>query len=296
MFVLLEGRKLANTIKKKLSAKVARKKIMPTLAAILVGEDPASLVYLKIKKKACQEVGINFQKIVLSKNTPPKEIIKLINSLNCNPLITGIIIQLPLPGNLDTNQIISAIEAKKDIDGLHPENLGKLLIGEPQFVPPTPAGIIDLLKAYKIPLAGKNVVLVGYGKLVGKPLAAMLAMAEEDATITICNAKTKNLSAFTKKADILITATGVAGLITREMIKAGAVIIDAGTTVIQPKTDNRKLKTENRKLKTESQKLKTEIIGDVDFDKVKSKCSYITPPIGGVGPLTVAKLLENLVK
>lgn len=271
--IILDGRKIAQKIKDKLKKEISRKRLKLTLAAVLVGDDPASVLYVRIKEKACQEIGINFVKIKLPKTVSPIKLSATIKKLNSDKSINGIIVQLPLPYHLDTNQIISTIDPKKDIDGLHPENLGKLLIGNPRVVPPTPAGIIELLRAYKIDFAGKNVVLVGYGKLVGKPLAAMLAVAQKDATITICNDKTKNLAEFTTKADILISATGVPRLIKAGMVKKGAVVIDAGTS----KEGGR-------------------ITGDVDFPNVAIKCSYVTPPTGGVGPMTVAKLLENVVR
>lgn len=278
--IILDGRKIAQKIKNRLRQEIANKKLKLTLAAVLVGNDPASVLYVRMKEKACREIGISFRKIELPKTISSAKLLAKINKLNSDREVTGIIIQLPLPKHLDSNKIISAIDPRKDIDGLHPENLGKLLIGSPRVVPPTPAGIIALLKAYQINLSGKNVVLVGYGKLVGKPLAAMLAVAQKDATITICNDKTRYLSELTKKADILITATGVPYLIKAKMVKKGAVVIDAGTSLLRAK----------------GKELRAKIVGDVDFEKVKSKCSYVTPPTGGVGPMTVAKLLENVVR
>ncbi len=273
---IIDGKKISENILLKIKNKVNEFNItgiFPQMAAILVGNDPASQLYVSIKEKTCQKVGIKLHKYEFPSSAHEKDIIKLIEKLNSNKQVHGIIVQLPLPKKFNTNKIIQIINPKKDIDGLHPENLGKLIIGEATIIPPTPAGIIEIFKTYKIDLSGKNIVLIGYGKLVGKPLSMLLALSQKDPTITICNSKTKNLSSFTRQADILISAVGQANLITADMIKNNVVIIDAGTTKIGGK-----------------------IVGDVDFENVKEKTSYITPPKGGVGPLTVAKLLENLIK
>lgn len=273
---IIDGKKISENILLKIKNKVNELKktgIFPQMAAILVGNDPASQLYVSIKEKTCQKVGIKLQKHEFSSNIQEQDIINLIKKLNNDKKIHGIIVQLPLPKKFNTNKIIQTINPQKDIDGLHPENLGKLIIGEKIIIPPTPAGIIEIFKTYKINLSGKNIVLIGYGKLVGKPLSMLLALSQKDPTITICNSKTKNLSSFTRQADILISAVGQANLITADMVKNNVVIIDAGTTKIGGK-----------------------IVGDVDFENVKQKTSYITPPKGGVGPITVAKLLENLIK
>lgn len=273
---IIDGKKISENILLKIKNKVNELKktgIFPQMAAILVGNDPASQLYVSIKEKTCQKVGIKLQKHEFSSNIQEQDIINLIKKLNNDKKIHGIIVQLPLPKKFNTNKIIQTINPQKDIDGLHPENLGKLIIGEKAIIPPTPAGIIEIFKTYKINLSGKNIVLIGYGKLVGKPLSMLLALSQKDPTITICNSKTKNLSSFTRQADILISAVGQANLITADMVKNNVVIIDAGTTKIGGK-----------------------IVGDVDFENVKQKTSYITPPKGGVGPITVAKLLENLIK
>lgn len=276
---ILQGNKIAQKIKNDLKKQIAKENLQLSLAVVLVGDDPASMLYVKIKEKACREIGLGFQKYHLAKKTSQVSIVKLIKKLNQKAVITGIIIQLPLPKHINTNQVLEIINPNKDVDGLTPTNLGKLLVGNPIVLPPTPAGIITLLEKYNIKLAGKNVVLVGYGKLVGKPLAAMLALANKETTLTICNAQTKNLTDFTRKADILITAAGVPNLIKAEMVKKGAVVIDASTTLLRAK----------------GKELRAKIVGDVDFEEVKNRCSYITPPVGGIGPMTVAKLLENVV-
>jgi methylenetetrahydrofolate dehydrogenase (NADP+)/methenyltetrahydrofolate cyclohydrolase len=279
---ILDGAKVAETIYNNIQSRISKMKTKPVLAVILVGNDPASKLYVSIKEKMCLKVGIgiritNYKLRIMNKANNiklQKQIIAQIKKLNNDKNITGIIVQLPLPKGLDTNKIIETIDPKKDVDGLNPLNIGKLLIGDKEAIaPPTAAGILELLKYYKINLSGKHIVMVGYGKLVGKPLANMIAVANSDATLTICDKKTKNLPFYTRQADILISATGVGHLIQPDMIKKDAVIIDAGTSTIGGK-----------------------IVGDVDFEKVKNKASYITPTFGGVGPMTVAKLLENVMK
>ncbi len=278
---ILDGTKVAKKIYSDITKKIAKMNKKPVLAVILVGNDPASKLYVSIKEKKCLQVGIgiqikNYELRIRNKANIynlQKKIITQIQKLNKDKNVSGIIVQLPLPKGLDTNKIIETIDPKKDVDGLNPLNIGKLLIGDKDVIaPPTAAGILKLLENYKINLSGKHIVMVGYGKLVGKPLANMIAVANSDATLTICDKKTKNLSSFTKQADILISATGVGHLIKAGMIKNNAIIIDAGTSTIGGK-----------------------IVGDVDFEKVKNKASYITPTKGGVGPMTVAMLLENVV-
>lgn len=275
MYKIINGLLVAKKInqKTKIAVKMLlEKNISPKLAVVLIGDDPASKLYVKIKEKKARELNISTINIHLPVSITNYEVIKEIEKLNQNPTIHGVLLQLPLPEHLDTLKILETIDPEKDVDGLHPKNLGQLLLDNPFVVPPTAEAIIALLKYYKISLTGKHIVLVGYGKLVGKPLAAMISLSNQHATLTVCNRKTKNLSSFTQKADILISAAGVPNLIKKEMIKKNAIIIDAGTS-----------------------KFKNKITGDVDFENVKNKCAYITPPKGGVGPVTVAKLMENLI-
>lgn len=260
--IITDGKKIAQKIRTRLKKEVEKMKKPPILAVILVGDDPASHLYVRIKEKISAEIGIVFQKYLFPSATKEKTILELINRLNNDKKISAIIVQLPLPAHLDSSKIIEAIAPEKDADSL----TGKALI-----LPPTPAAILTLLANYKISLKNKNIVLVGHGKLVGGPLAKILKRRK--IPIEICTDKTKNLSAITKKADILISATGVAHLIKADMVKKNAVIIDAGTS-----------------------ESGGEIVGDVDFEPVKEKSSYITPPKGGIGPVTVAKLMENVVK
>ncbi len=264
--------KKINTKTKKEILNLKAKNIIPKLAVVLVGDDPASKLYVSIKEKKAQELGIITENIVLDKDITTYEIIATIEKLN-NDMTDAILIQLPLPKEINTNQVLYSIDPKKDVDGLCPENLGRLLLDSPNVIPPTPAAILEILDYYKISLTGKHVVIVGYGKLVGKPLAAMISLSNRMATLTICNHKTENLSNYTQKADILVSATGTAHLIKREMIKKNAIVIDAGTTKVGGK-----------------------ILGDVDVDNVEDRAGYITPSRGGIGPVTVAKMLENVVK
>lgn len=273
---LLDGRVVAEKIKEEIKNQVEelrRKNIVPTLAVILVGEDPASKLYVNIKEKTARELNITTHNLQLITKTTEEELIKKIQELNQDTKVHGILVQLPLPKHINTNKIIATISPQKDVDGLTPENVGKLLLEEDTIVPPTAAAIMEILKYYKIDISGKHVVLVGYGKLVGKPLAAMISLSNKQATLTVCNKQTKNLSYYTRQADILISAAGVANLINGDMIKKSVIIIDAGTIRVGGK-----------------------IVGDIDFEDVKNRTSYITPSRGGVGPVTVVKLLENVIK
>jgi len=265
--------KKINARTKKEMEKLKAKEITPKLAVILVGNDPASKLYVSIKEKKAQELGIITENINLDKDTTTYEVVATIEKLNNDKITNAILVQLPLPKHIDTKQVLFSIDPRKDVDGLHPENLGKLLLDEPFIMPPTPDAILEILKYYKIPLEGKHIVLVGYGKLVGKPLAAMISLSNKLATLTVCNHKTNNLAEFTRLADILISATGVANLIDRHMVKNNAVVIDSGITKVGGK-----------------------IVGDVKYKSLKDKVKFITPSRGGVGPVTVAKMLENVIQ
>jgi len=299
---ILDGQKLAETIYTRVKNKVSKMKQKPVLAVILVGNDPASMLYVKIKKRKCEEVGIGIKisnfKFQISNKIKIQElqnkIINQIKKYNKDKNINGIIVQLPLPKSLDTEEIISSIDPKKDVDGLHPENVKLLAQAKPNFVPPTAAGIMELMRANKIKLKNKNIVLVGHGKLVGKPLADLIMINYPDEKLTICDRETQNLSEITKKADILISATGQAHLIKADMVKHGAVVIDAGTSVEKARSTKSEIRKKFRNSKFEIRNL-SKVVGDVDFEEVKEIASYITPPKGGVGPMTVAKLLENVI-
>lgn len=272
---LIDGKALAQKVREELKEEVNLLKengINPKLAVILVGEDPASKIYVKNKSKACEDVGIEFEEFLLNENTTMDELLGLIEKLNNREDINGILLQSPIPKHLDINKAFAMINYKKDVDGFNPMNIGKLLIGEDTFISCTPYGIIKMLEEYNIKIEGQNVVVVGRSNIVGKPLAQCLL--NKNATVTICHSKTHDLAKHTKDADILISAVGKLNLITEDMVKEGAVVIDVGM--------NRK---EDGKL-----------AGDVDFESVSKKASYITPVPGGVGPMTIAMLMNNVVK
>lgn len=242
------------------------------LAVIIVGDDGASKIYVRNKRRACEEVGIESFEYALSENTSESELLELISKLNSDPRVNGILCQLPLPSHINEKNVINAIDPKKDVDAFHPINTGRILTGDYGFLPCTPAGVIEMLKEKNIPIEGRHCVIVGRSNIVGKPLAMMFL--KENATVTVCHSKTKDLKAETLRADILVAATGKAHLITADMVKSGAVVIDVGIN-----------RDENGKL-----------CGDVLFSDVEKKASYITPVPGGVGPMTITMLLENTVK
>ncbi|OGI25450.1 MAG: bifunctional methylenetetrahydrofolate dehydrogenase/methenyltetrahydrofolate cyclohydrolase [Candidatus Moranbacteria bacterium RBG_13_45_13] len=271
---LLDGKKLANKIVLQLKKKVAKMKRKPVLTMVLVGNDPASTIYVRRKGIFCEKAGIGSKTILLPEKTSEKKLLSLINKLNKDKGITAIMVQLPLPKHIDKNKIIEAIDPRKDADCLHPLNFGKFMQNREGYsvvAPATPLGIIKLLEEYKIPLAGKNAVVVGRSNIVGKPVAQMLL--ERDATVTVCHSQTKNLKSYTQKADILVVAVGKKNIIKANMVKRGAVVIDVGV---------------NRAGK--------KLFGDVDFQNVSKKAAYISPVPGGVGPITIAMLLWNTVR
>lgn len=270
--LLLSGRPAADALLESLKTDI--KKLNPKLVIVQVGEDPASASYIKQKLKSCEEVGLRNEHRHLKEKTTLKEVMNVIDKLNNDADVTGFIVQLPLPGDLQKNvpQIIRAIDPKKDVDGFTAYNIGKMFLSTDfEHLPPaTPAGVIELLKFYKIPVEGKHAVIVGHSNLVGKPLGVMLL--NRLATVTVCHIKTKDLASHTRQADILCTAVGKANLITKDMVKPGAVVIDIGVSRIGDK-----------------------LCGDVDFEAVKEIASAITPVPGGVGPMTVASLIRNCV-
>lgn len=272
---IIDGKAISQIIKDELKEKTARLKeqgIEVTLAVILVGEDPASQVYVRNKKKACEYIGYRSLSYELPKETSQEELLKLIDELNNRDDVNGILVQMPLPSQIDEKTVIDAISPKKDVDGFHPMNVGALCIGEKGFVSCTPAGVIQLLKRGcdgKIDIAGKECVIVGRSNIVGKPMSML--MLRENATVTVAHSKTKNLEEVCKRADILIAAVGKAGMITKDHVKEGAVVIDVGIN-----------RNEDGKL-----------CGDVCFDDVKEIASAITPVPGGVGPMTIAMLMNN---
>lgn len=272
---IIDGKLISAQIKDEVKEKVAALKaqgITVCLAVIQVGDDPASSVYVGNKKKACAYVGIESLSYELPIQTSQEELLALINELNQKPEVNGILVQLPLPGHIDEDAVIRAINPKKDVDGFHPQSVGALCIGQPGFVSCTPAGIIELLKRSDIEIAGKECVVIGRSNIVGKPMAILLL--RENGTVTVTHSKTRDLKEVTRRADILVVAVGRPKMITREYVKEGAVVIDVGIH-----------RNENNKL-----------CGDVDYEDVSPVCSAITPVPGGVGPMTIAMLMYNCVR
>lgn len=272
---LLDGKKLSKKILANLKKQVSRMKKKPVLAMVLVGNDQASKIYIKNKKKACKEVGIGNKEILLPANISQGKLINEIKKLNRDKKITGIILQLPIPKHLNKYKVLEAIDPQKDADCLHHHNFGKFLqVGEKKsaVIPATAIGIIKLLEEYKIPVEGKNAVVMGYSDIVGKPTTELLI--DRKATVTVCHSRTRNLKEITREADIIIVSTGVKNILTGDMVKRGAVVVDVGMHY-----------GSNKK-----------IHGDVDFNSVSKKASFITPVPGGVGPMTVAMLMWNTVR
>ena len=274
MAVIIDGKELAKKIRANLKIEceeLKKRNINSKLAVIMVGEDPASKVYVRNKSKACEDVGIKYEEYLLDSKITQKELIELIEKLNNDKTINGILLQSPIPSNLDINEAFRTISPEKDVDGFNPVNVGKLVLNQDTFVSCTPYGIMKMFEEYNIDLTGKNVVILGRSNIVGKPL--IHCCLNKNATVTSCHSKTQNLAQKAKEADILISAIGKANFVTADMVKDGAVVIDVGIN----RLDNGK------------------ITGDVDFESVKEKASYITPVPKGVGPMTIASLMENTV-
>jgi methylenetetrahydrofolate dehydrogenase (NADP+)/methenyltetrahydrofolate cyclohydrolase len=269
--MILDGKKAAEIITKRIGDEVAMIKEQITLALILVGKNPASQVYVHNKQKACAEVGITFQGYFLDENIPQKEVADIIEKCNADPTVHGILVQMPLPSHIDANVIINMIDPAKDVDGLTTINQGKLFTNQSPIVPATPKGIMTLLQRYFIEIAGKNAVVIGRSKLVGKPLSVLLL--DKNATVTVAHSKTANLKDVTRRADLLFVAVGIPKYITGDMVKKDAVVVDVGINKVEGK-----------------------IVGDVDFETVKDVAAYITPVPKGVGPMTIASLLENIIE
>ena len=275
MAVIIDGKELAKKIRANLKIEceeLKKKNIKSKLAVIMVGEDPASKVYVRNKSRACEDVGIKYEEYLLDLNTTQKELVELIEKLNNDKTINGILLQSPIPSNLDINEAFRTISPEKDVDGFNPINVGMLVLNQDTFVSCTPYGIMKMFEEYDIDLTGKNVVILGRSNIVGKPL--IHCCLNKNATVTSCHSKTQNLAQKAKEADVLISAIGKANFVTADMVKDGAVVIDVGIN----RLDNGK------------------ITGDVDFESVKEKASYITPVPGGVGPMTIAMLMNNVIK
>ncbi|MBE6996154.1 MAG: bifunctional methylenetetrahydrofolate dehydrogenase/methenyltetrahydrofolate cyclohydrolase FolD [Ruminococcaceae bacterium] len=271
MATRIDGKALAVKVKERVREEAAKLPRQPGLAVILVGDDPASRVYVSGKEKDCAECGILSFEHKLPAETTQEELLALIEKLNADPAVDGILCQLPLPGGLDEEAVINAIVPDKDVDCFHPFNVGRMVIGEPVFLPCTPAGVMEMLREYEIPIRGRRCVVLGRSNIVGKPMSILLT--QSDGTVTTCHSRTENLAEITRQADILVSAVGKVRCVTADMVKDGAVVIDVAMN-----------RDENGKL-----------CGDVDFAAVEPKTSYITPVPGGVGPMTRAVLMENIL-
>ena len=282
--VLIDGKKVASQVSEGLLAEIEELKAQghtPGLAVVLVGNDPASQVYVGSKVKACAELGLYSQKWELPADTTQEELVKLIHQLNADDRIHGILVQSPPPPHIDEEAVILNIDPRKDVDGFHPANVAKLVLEDEEgFVPCTPLGCMELLKAYGIETAGKHAVVIGRSMIVGKPMANLLVAKNANATVTIAHSRTKDLPGLCRTADIIVAAVGRAEMVTADYVKEGAVVLDVGINRIADETRPRGYR----------------IVGDVDFEDVKDKCSYITPVPGGVGPMTIAMLMANTVK
>ena len=272
MYTRIDGKEVSASVRNRITEKVAELKaqgVTPGLAVIIVGNDPASRVYVNNKKKGCEQTGMNSFEYALPEETTTEELIALIEKLNGEKDVHGILCQLPVPEHIDEEKVLNAISPEKDVDAFHPVNCGKVMTGDYTFAPCTPAGMVEMLKYYNIPVAGKHCVIIGRSNIVGKPMAML--MLKENATVTVCHSRTENLAEITKQADILVAAVGRPKFVTPDMVKDGAVVLDVGIN-----------RMEDGKL-----------CGDVDFDAVCEKTSYITPVPGGVGPMTITMLLKN---
>lgn len=269
MAIIINGKETAATLRAELAQQVKESPVRPGLAVILVGENPASQVYVRNKKRACDEIGYYSETHLLPEETTQEELLALVERLNNDPKIHGILVQLPLPRHLDEGAVIAAISPDKDVDAFHAENVGKIMLGNYRFLPCTPAGVMELLKRYNVDVCGKNCVVLGRSNIVGKPMAMLLLQA--NGTVTICHSKTKNLAEICRNADILVVAIGKPEFVTKDMVKPGAVVIDVG---INRRADGT-------------------LCGDVAYAEVEPIASMITPVPGGVGPMTIAMLMKN---
>lgn len=275
MATIMDGKALSLKLKEQMKQRIAQLKqqgINPKLVVVLVGDNSASQVYVRNKHKSCGEVGIESEVITMPEQTTQQELLEVVERLNQDETVDGILVQLPLPKQIDEKTVLRSILTEKDVDGFHPVNVGLLSIGDECFAPATPSGIIAMFQEYGIDIAGKNCVVIGRSNIVGKPMAALLL--KNNATVTICHSKTEDLASYTRRADVVIVATGRRHTLTAEMVKEGAVVVDVGMN-----------RNEQGKL-----------CGDVDYEEVKEKASFITPVPGGVGPMTITELLENTIQ
>lgn len=279
--VLIDGKKTSEILQSEIAEEVIKIKELggkiPHLAAILVGHDGGSETYVAAKVKACERVGFKSTLIRFEDNVTEEELLKCVAKLNNDTDLDGFIVQLPLPKHISEEKIVESINPRKDVDGFHPVNVGRMVAGVPAFISATPFGIMELIKRYKIETSGKNCVVIGRSNIVGRPMSILLSQKGIDCTVTLCHSRTKNLKAICAEADIIVAALGMAEFLTGDMVKEGAVVIDVGIT----------------RIKSDKTKSGWKLLGDVKFEEVAPKCSYITPVPGGVGPMTIASLLYN---
>ncbi|WP_100612871.1 bifunctional methylenetetrahydrofolate dehydrogenase/methenyltetrahydrofolate cyclohydrolase FolD [Confluentibacter lentus] len=281
--IILDGKKVSNDIKDEIAehvkAMISKGEKVPHLAAILVGTDGASMTYVNAKVKACEKIGFKSTLIDLPEYTSEKELLEKINELNTNDDVDGFIVQLPLPKHIDEQKVLMAVHPDKDVDGFHPTNVGKMALDLPTFLPATPYGILELLERYQVETSGKHVVVMGRSHIVGRPMSILMSQKRKagDATVTVVHSRTKNLTEITKQADIIVAAIGISEFLTGDMVKDDVVIVDVGITRVPDATKSTGYR----------------LAGDVDFESVSKKASYITPVPGGVGPMTIAMLLKN---
>ncbi len=277
MSQIISGREVTNLLKEEMKAQVAQMDRKPYLVAILVGNDGASETYVGHKEKMCAEIGFRSTVLRLPSETTQAELLKHIADLNADTEVDGFIVQMPLPSHIDEQAVIEAINPRKDVDGFHPVNVGRMVIGLPAYVSATPLGICNLLKHYKIETRGKSCAVIGRSNIVGRPMSNLLSSKEFDCTVTVCHSRTANLKEICAESDIIVAALGRAEFVTADMVKDGAVVIDVGIT----------------RVKSETSKSGWKLLGDVKYDEVAPKCSYITPVPGGVGPMTIISLMQN---
>jgi len=281
--ILLDGKKTSHELKEEISAEVAAMRQqgqkVPHLAAVIVGNDGASLTYVSSKVRSCEQVGFESTLVRLPEDTTQEDLLKEVAALNANETIDGYIVQLPLPAHLDEEEVLLAIDPKKDVDGFHPTNFGRMALELESFIPATPFGIMQLLERYKVDTSGKHAVVIGRSHIVGRPISILLSQKGDfaNATVTVAHSRTKDLKALLNQADIIVSALGVPNFVKADMVKPGAVVIDVGITRVEDASRPKGYR----------------IVGDVDFDQVAEKASYITPVPGGVGPMTIAMLLKN---
>ena len=281
--ILLDGKKTSKELKEEIAAEVAEMRQqgqkVPHLAAVIVGNDGASLTYVSSKVRSCEQVGFESTLVRLPEDTTQEDLLKEVAALNANEAIDGYIVQLPLPAHLDEEEVLLAIDPKKDVDGFHPTNFGRMALELESFIPATPFGIMQLLERYKVDTSGKHAVVIGRSHIVGRPISILLSQKGDfaNATVTVAHSRTKDLKALLNQADIIVSALGVPNFVKADMVKPGAVVIDVGITRVEDASRPRGYR----------------IVGDVDFEQVAEKASYITPVPGGVGPMTIAMLLKN---